>query len=123
MSDTTKQPTGMNFYQKQPHQAKFANPTNNPVVNTLSMLCGKWKMVVFYSISTGVNRFGSIIKAVPDISKRMLTKELRELEMDGLVSRKVFAEVPPRVEYTLTQKGKSLTPIVQELEKWGNENF
>ena len=123
MNERTKRPSGMNFYQKQPHQLKFLNPTNNPAVNTLSLLCGKWKMVVFYSINMGINRFGSIMKAVPDISKRMLTKELRELELDGLVSREVFAEVPPRVEYTLTEKGKSLTPILQELEKWGNENF
>lgn len=123
MSDKTKQLSRINFYQKQPHESKFANPTNNPVMKTLSLLCGKWKMVVFYSIGTGVNRFGSIMKAVPDISKRMLTKELRELEMDKLVSREVFAEAPPRVEYTLTEKGKSLSPIVRELEIWGKENF
>ena len=123
MNDRTKEPLGMKYYQKQPHKSKFANPTNNPAVNTLSLLCGKWKLVVFHTISTGINRFGIIMKEVPDISKRMLTKELRELEMDELISREVFAEVPPRVEYKLTDKGESLSPVLRELEKWGKENF
>ena len=70
-----------------------------------------------------MNRFGSILKMVPDISKRMLTKELRELEADGLIKRKIFAEVPPRVEYSLTDSGQSLIPILNEMESWGKENL
>ncbi|NND78208.1 MAG: helix-turn-helix transcriptional regulator [Flavobacteriales bacterium] len=113
----------MEYYQKQPHQGKYKNPTDCPVINTLSLISGKWKMVIFWAIVNDINRFGAIMKAVPDISKRMLTKELRELEMDELVSRQVYAEVPPRVEYSLTDRGKSLMPILEEMKRWGEMNF
>ena len=103
-----------------PYRKKFKNPANSKVINTLALIAGKWKMVVFWAILSGFNRFGLISKAIPDISKRMLTKELRELEMDGLISRKVYAEMPPKVEYSLTEKGESLLPIIDEIEKWGN---
>lgn len=113
----------MEQHNVKPHETKYKNPGNCKVINTLSLIAGKWKMVVFWAIMNGFNRFGLISKAVPDISKRMLTKELRELEMDGLISRKVFAEMPPKVEYSLTEKGRSLLPIIDEIEKWGNSNF
>lgn len=113
----------MEYYQKDSHQSKYKNPGKSAVINTLSVISGKWKMVVFWSIVNDVNRFGAIMKQVPDISKRMLTKELRELEMDGLVSRKVYAEVPPKVEYSLTEKGNSLMPILNEMKVWGETHF
>lgn len=106
-----------------PHETKYQNPANDKFIKTLALIAGKWKMVVFWTVYRGFNRFGLISKAVPDISKRMLTKELRELEMDGLISRKVFAEMPPKVEYSLTEKGESLLPILSEIENWGNSNF
>lgn len=106
-----------------PHISKYKNPKRCPLVYTLSFISGKWKPIVFWCIINDMNRFGTMIKEIPDISKRMLTKVLRELEADGLIERKVFAEVPPRVEYTLTNKGRSFMPIMESMQKWGQENF
>ncbi len=105
-----------------PHKYKYKNPRNCPVIYALSYISGKWKPLVFWAIMNGNNRFGVLFKNVPDISKRMLTKVLRELEADGLIKRQVFAEVPPRVEYSLTKKGESFIPIMREIQKWGMEN-
>ena len=106
-----------------PKKTKYLNPGSCLVVGTLALISGKWKLVVFWCIINDLNRFGLISKEVPDISKRMLTKVLRELEADGLIQRKVFAEVPPRVEYSLTPKGDSFMPVMNELRKWGEENL
>ncbi len=86
-----------------------------PVSSTLKVFGGKWKPLILYFISVDVNRFGQL--------QRMMTKQLRELESDGLIDRKVFAEVPPKVIYSLTDKGESLRPIFRELSKWGVENI
>ena len=94
-----------------------------PVSSTLKVFGGKWKPLILYFISLDVNRFGQLQRMIPGCSKRMMTKQLRELEADGLVNRKVFAEVPPKVIYSLTQKGESLRPIFRELSKWGKENI
>ena len=93
-----------------------------PVSSTLKVFGGKWKPLLLYFISVDVNRFGQLQRMIPDCSKRMMTKQLRELESDGLINRKVFAEVPPKVIYSLTEKGESLRPIFRELSKWGIEN-
>ena len=90
-----------------------------PVSSTLKVFGGKWKPLILYFISVDVNRFGQLQRMIPDCSKRMMTKQLRELESDGIVNRKVFAEVPPKVIYSLTEKGESLRPIFSELSKWG----
>ena len=90
-----------------------------PVTRCLSVIGGKWKPVVLFCISNGVDRFGMMQRAVPGITKQMLTKQLRELESDGLVSRTVFAEVPPRVDYALTEKGKSILPVIAAMRQWG----
>ncbi|MEZ5050552.1 MAG: helix-turn-helix domain-containing protein [Saprospiraceae bacterium] len=93
-----------------------------PVSATLKIIGGKWKPLILYFISVDVNRFGQLQRMIPDCSKRMMTTQLRELESDGLINRKVFAEVPPKVIYTLTEKGESLRPLFSELSKWGIEN-
>ncbi|MEZ4776250.1 MAG: helix-turn-helix domain-containing protein [Bacteroidia bacterium] len=93
-----------------------------PVSATLKIIGGKWKPLILYFISVDVNRFGQLQRMIPDCSKRMMTVQLRELEDDGLVHREVFAEVPPKVIYTLTDKGESLRPLFGELSKWGIEN-
>lgn len=92
-----------------------------PVSATLKLIGGKWKPLILYFISVDVNRFGQLQRMIPDCSKRMMTVQLRELEEDGLVHRKVFAEVPPKVIYTLTEKGESLRPIFGMLSQWGIE--
>jgi Predicted transcriptional regulators len=94
-----------------------------PVSATLKVFGGKWKPLILYFISVDVNRFGQLQRMMPGCSKRMLTNQLRELEGDGLIDREVFAEVPPKVIYTLTSKGESLRPIFRELSNWGKMNL
>lgn len=90
-----------------------------PIRDVLSRLSGKWSMLVLITLhANGVMRFNDIQKSIGDISQRMLTLTLRILETDGLVSRKVYPEVPPKVEYKLTEKGESLIPLLQQLVDW-----
>ena len=88
---------------------------------TLQLIGGKWKLLVIYFLSLQkVIRFGQLRRTLPEISERMLVRQLRELEDDGLVSRKVYGTVPPRVDYALTPLGESLVPIMESLKVWGN---
>jgi DNA-binding HxlR family transcriptional regulator len=80
---------------------------------------GKWKPIILYLISEEINRFGLLRRGVFGISKQMLTKQLRELEADGLITRKIYAEIPPRVEYFITEKGDSIFPIIDSMKAWG----
>ena len=87
---------------------------------TLQLIGGKWKLLVIYFLSLqDVIRFGQLRRALPEISERMLVRQLRELEDDGLVSRTVYGTVPPRVDYALTPLGVSLVPIMESLKAWG----
>ena len=86
---------------------------------TVGLIGGRWKAVVIFHLLSGTRRFGELHRLLPNATARMLTLQLRELEADGLVRREVFAEVPPRVEYTLTQEGASLGPIVTAMGAWG----
>lgn len=95
-----------------------------PVRNILSRLGDKWTMLVMLALqANGTMRFGEIQKSIDDISHRMLAVTLRMLETDGMVVRTVYAEVPPRVEYALTQRGLSLMPHIQALVEWAQENI
>ncbi len=93
-----------------------------PVEATLSFLDGKWKGVVLFHLLAGTLRFNELRRKLPTVTQRMLTKQLRELEESGLVSRTVFAVVPPRVEYALTPLGETLKPVIEALASWGEEN-
>ncbi|SFT47078.1 transcriptional regulator, HxlR family [Pseudovibrio denitrificans] len=93
-----------------------------PVEAALELIGGKWKGVILFHLMEGTQRFGELKKQVGTVTQRMLTKQLRELETDGLVSRKVFAVVPPHVEYSLTPKGETLRPIIMALRDWGAEH-
>lgn len=101
------------------HDVEYFTIENCPIAATMSVIDGKWKMIILYAIFGGINRFGAIRKKIPGLSKKMLTKELREMEQAGLIERKVFPEVPPRVEYELTEKGVSLGKVADALEEWG----
>ncbi len=90
-----------------------------PVEAAIEAIGGKWKGVILYHLDS-TKRFNELQRLMPSITQRMLTKQLRELEDDGIVHRTVYAEVPPRVEYNLTEFGDTLRPILAELEKWGN---
>ena len=95
-----------------------------PVRDVLSRLGDKWTMLVLVTLkANGTMRFCDIQKTIGDISQRMLTVTLRSLETDGLIVRKVYAEVPPRVEYNLTDLGKSFIPVFEHMKKWGDENL
>jgi DNA-binding HxlR family transcriptional regulator len=90
-----------------------------PVTHCLSLIGGKWKPVILFCIAGGVNRFGAMQRAIPAVTKQMLTQQLRELEADGLINRRIYAEVPPRVDYSLTGRGHSILPVVQAMQDWG----
>jgi len=96
--------------------------THCPVTATLELIGGKWKTIILYSLTTGTRRFGEIAVRIPDISRKVLTEQLKELEADGLILREQYKEIPPRVEYSLTDLGKSLSTVIRELEIWGMEN-
>lgn len=104
---------------------KNFHPTRNcPIRDILSRLGDKWSMLVLVTLcSNGIMRFSDIHRAIADISQRMLTVTLRSLETDGLVSRKVYPEVPPRVEYQLTATGRTLMPHIQRLVDWAIEHL
>lgn len=90
-----------------------------PVSRCMQVIGGKWKIIILYALKNGTNRFGALQKMINTISKQMLTTQLRELEKDGIITREIFPEIPPRVEYTITPLGKTLFPIIEAMDKWG----
>ncbi|MBB3035738.1 winged helix-turn-helix transcriptional regulator [Hoyosella altamirensis] len=90
-----------------------------PVEVAIAVLGGSWKMTIVKHLVSATLRFGELSRVVGGVSARMLTRQLRELEADGVVHREVYAEVPPRVEYSLTELGRTLVPLVQMLDEWG----
>ena len=100
----------------------FARRPGCAVEATLDLIDGKWKGVILFHLLAGTQRFGELRRRMPGITQRMLTKQLRALEEDGLVIRKVYAEVPPRVEYTLSEIGASLRPVIETLKAWGESH-
>ena len=94
-----------------------------PVTYCMSKIGGKWKPIILFLISKGANRFGILQRAISGISKQMLTKQLRELEADGILERKIYAEIPPRVEYFVTDLGQTLFPIIESMKHWGEANM
>ena len=93
-----------------------------PVATTVQLIGNKWKLLLIRNlIYNGKQRFTDLIRTIPAISKKVLTDNLRALEEDGLIERKVFAEVPPRVEYSLSPLGNSLRPIIDAMAEWGTE--
>ena len=90
-----------------------------PVETTLMLISDKWKVLILRDLLTGTKRFGELKKSVGHVTQKVLTAQLRQMEQSGLVNRKVYAEVPPRVEYTLTELGYSLKPILDAMWSWG----
>ena len=100
--------------------------TDCPIRNVLARISGKWSLLVLYTLDrNGLSpmRFNQLRRAIPDISQKVLTTTLRTLETDGLICRKVFAEVPPRVEYSLTERALTLIPLVDSLINWAADNM
>lgn len=91
---------------------------------TLDLIGGKWKPVIMYYLGQhGTLRYAEIKRCIPKITERMLTKQLRELEKDGLVHREVYKQIPPKVEYSLTDVGKSIIPILNQMRDWGKNYY
>jgi DNA-binding HxlR family transcriptional regulator len=96
-----------------------AKDTKCPAEYTLALIGGRWKIPVIFHLQAGARRFSELSRALKGVSQKMLTQQLREMERDGLVTRRVYAQVPPRVEYSLTDLGLSLRPVVDAMCRWG----
>lgn len=92
-----------------------------PVATTVGLIGNKWKLLILRDVLTGPKRFGELHRSLEGISQKVLTENLRAMEEDGLLERTVFPEVPPRVEYALSELGVSMQPIIGQLEQWGRE--
>ena len=97
-------------------------PSPCPVTTTLSVIGGKWKPIILYTITAETKRFSEIKRLIPAISQKMLTQQLRELEDDGIVHRRVYPVVPPKVEYSITDYGGTLMPILDAMVAWGQRH-
>lgn len=89
------------------------------VETTIAIVGGKWKPMVLYALLSGPRRFGELTRLIPEITQRMLTLQLRELEEDGVIAREVYKQVPPKVEYSLTPLGRTIEPILSFMQQWG----
>ena len=92
-----------------------------PVETTLTLISDKWKVLILRDLMPGTKRFGELKKSIGHVSQKVLTSQLRQMEESGLLTRKVYAEVPPKVEYTLTSLGYSLKPILDAMYQWGED--
>ena len=92
-----------------------------PVETTLMLISDRWKVLIIRDLLEGTKRFGELKKSIGSVSQKVLTAQLRDMEESGLLTRKVYAEVPPRVEYTLTDLGYSLKPVLDAMKNWGEE--
>ncbi|MDP4094449.1 MAG: helix-turn-helix domain-containing protein [Bacillota bacterium] len=94
---------------------------NCPLEMTIDLIGGKWKVLILWNLAEGTLRFNKLKSLFPDITQKMLTQQLRDLENNGIVSRKVYPQIPPKVEYSLTEFGKSLMPVLYAMNKWGTD--
>ena len=93
-----------------------------PIQQTIALIGDKWKILVLCTLMEGTKRFGELQRAMDGITPKVLTRQLRDLERDGLIAREIFPQVPPRVDYSLTPLGRSLMPILHQLHQWAVEN-
>lgn len=93
-----------------------------PIESTLSLISGKWKILILKELIIKPVRYNVLIKKIPNISAKVLTQQLKDMENDGIILREVYAEIPPRVEYSLSKKGRSMLRILKEMAIWGLEN-
>lgn len=102
---------------------KSVKVSDCPVTYTMSQIGGKWKPIILNVIDLGSNRFGLLLRSIEGISKQMLTKQLRELEENNIIHREIFPEIPPRVEYSITEKGRTVFPIIKSMSDWGRKQL
>lgn len=99
------------------------NPKECPVTHFVNIMGGRWKWLIIYLLSRGSMRFGKLVFMLPSISRKVLTDQLKELEADGLITRRSFPETPPRVEYSLTPKAQELLPAIRMFSDWVVRNY
>ncbi|MEO6671473.1 MAG: helix-turn-helix domain-containing protein [Ferruginibacter sp.] len=117
-----KNNTNVDNHEIEPKKKFIFDENTCPVTAAMKVLGGKWKPILINAIYfTAPSRFGELKRSVTGITQSMLTQQLRELEDDGIISRKIYAEIPPKVEYTLTGFGLTLSPVIQTLAEWGKE--
>lgn len=104
------------------YERKIPLPTKCGLHLTKEVLYGKWKASLLYAISMDIKRPSDILRAMPDATKRVLNIQLKELEDHGVISKKIYHQLPPKVEYSLTPLGESLMPVVDAMSRWGDEN-
>ena len=102
-------------------QESNATGTKCGVETTIAVVGGKWKPMILYALLSGPRRFGELNRLIPEVTQRMLTLQLRELEEDGMIYREVYKQVPPKVEYSLTPFGRTIEPILLLMEQWGEQ--
>lgn len=102
-------------------ETEHAHGSCCPVVNTLDIIGGKWKVLILYYLNEETRRFNELQRLLAGITQRMLTLQLRELENDGIVHREVYLQVPPKVEYSLTEFGRTLMPVIEAMHRWGEQ--
>ncbi|BAT54690.1 hypothetical protein NOS3756_36620 [Nostoc sp. NIES-3756] len=93
------------------------------VETTLKVIGGRWKVLIIRELLSGIKRFGELQRALPGITQKMLTQQLREMEEDGIIHRQVYAQIPPKVEYSLTPLGVSLQPILHAMHEWAVKHY
>lgn len=103
----------------EPNETMPHSPEKCPVETTLEVIGGKWKPLILFYLMQGTQRFNALQRRMPQVTRQMLTQHLRELEADGIVHREVYPQVPPKVEYSLTERGRTLTPILNMMLEWG----
>jgi len=106
-----------------PRHSRFDCNPGCTVEAAVSLIDGKWKCVILFHLLRGTARFNELRRRLPGVTQRMLTNQLRELEQDGLIIRTVYAQVPPKVEYSLSPLGRSLKPVLASLKAWGDANI
>lgn len=106
-----------------PRHSSFECAPGCAVEAAISLIDGKWKCVILFHLLEGTCRFNALRRHIPGATQRTLTNQLRELEMDGLITRKVYAEVPPKVEYSISELGRTLSPVLGALKQWGDANL
>jgi len=102
-------------------ETEHAHGSCCPVVNTLDIIGGKWKVLILYYLNGETRRFNELQRLLASSTQRMLTLQLRELENDGIVHREVYPQVPPKVEYSLTEFGRTLMPVIEAMHRWGEQ--
>ena len=112
---------------KEAKKSSIEHPALKPLPasfrETMKVISGKWKVVVLWHLCTGAKRYNELHRLMPKVTQHMLTKQLRELEQDGIIKREVFPEVPPRVEYSISKHGATLEPLFDCMEEWGEAHL